>query len=444
MRNGRPDAIEAIYEQFRIFHGDAARTGAYERLVENVGRLAATAGDARTLQVWPAARGPILPGTYQAIGEHEAEHFAGQTDALRGVWIFTLSAEHFKEWLPRQIVLPAALVDLGLFGWLFRRAVADVCKTEHFERRCMLEHTPTYCADVAAALVNHTTPPVPPDVDDWLRALIAKHAHTVAEWPELYCAALICELRAHGRRRREEGGEDCARAISRWWSFDPHHPVPHVLRVCRPTDAELARYSPWRPAWKDKGVEGTKGGTLTFVWNYAEQLDAKEFVKGEVAYEQFTVDAGTLTVIDMSAISNHAGKSTLVRIGETVRLCRGLVAKLQWKAGTFAKRYACFNNEGDQLQYFDGRNVVNEKCDICTFHCEFECYMRTCYKVVASKRKKVDEMLCRICYLRLGPDSSAQFERWRHGDRQGVSEVESAAIAAMRSIAEDRAEPDSA
>ena len=306
MRNGRPDAIEAIYQQFRTFPGDAACSGAYERLVENVGRLAATAGDARTLQVWPAARGPIPPGTYQAIGEHEAEHFAGQTDALRGVWIFTLSAEHFKEWLPRQIVLPAALVDLGLFGWLFRRAVADVCKTEHFERRCMLEHTPTYCADVAEALVKHTTPPVPPDVDDWLRALIAKHAHTVAEWPELYCAALICELRAHGRRRREEGGEDCARAISRWWSFDPDHPVPHVLRVCRPTDAELARYRPWRPALKDKGVEGTKGGTLTFVWNYAEQLDAEEFVKGEVAYEQFTVDAGTLTVIDMSAISNHA------------------------------------------------------------------------------------------------------------------------------------------
>ena len=70
--------------------------------------------------------------------------------------------------------------------------------------------------------------------------------------------------------------------------------------------------------------------------------------------------------------------------------------------------------------------------------------MRTCYKVVASKRKKVDEMLCRICYLRLGPDSSAQFERWRHGDRQDVSEVEGAEIAAMRSIAADRAEPDSA
>ena len=108
MRNGRPDAIEAIYKQLRTFHGDAACSGAYERLVENVGRLAATAGDSRTLQVWPAARGPIEPGTYQAIGQHDSEHAAGATDTLRGVWIFTASAAHFREWLPRQIPLPTS------------------------------------------------------------------------------------------------------------------------------------------------------------------------------------------------------------------------------------------------------------------------------------------------------------------------------------------------
>jgi hypothetical protein len=217
-----------------------------------------------------------------------------------------------------------------------------------------------------------------------------------------------------------------------------------VLRVSRPTDAELATYSRWRPARKDEGVHGTKGGTLTFGWNYADQLDAAEFVQGEVAYEQFTVDAGTLTVIDMNALTNHAGQITVVHTGESVRLCRGLVAKLQWKDGTFAKRYAYFNNEGDQLQYFNGRKMVNEKCDVCTFHCEFECYIGTFLKREGSRRKKVEEMLCRICYLRLGPDSSAQckFERWRHGKRQGVSEVESAAIAAMRSIAADGADSD--
>ena len=52
MRNGRPDAIEAIYEQFRIFHGDAARTGALGPGGEGIVKICVKLHESHVARAW--------------------------------------------------------------------------------------------------------------------------------------------------------------------------------------------------------------------------------------------------------------------------------------------------------------------------------------------------------------------------------------------------------
>jgi hypothetical protein len=84
--------------------------------------------------------------------------------------------------------MPAALADLGQYGTLLRPSVADVIRSAYFARRCAMNDTPTYVADVAAAVKAAELEPSAPDFDVWLQWVIATHAATVERWPQLYCA----------------------------------------------------------------------------------------------------------------------------------------------------------------------------------------------------------------------------------------------------------------
>lgn len=436
VRNGGVDVTQAIYEQFGVFE-PGAPTQHYARLVENLGPLAATAGAGRDLEVWATTRGPVPAGTYQAIGETNAEHMAGATESHRGIFVLTVSYVENSDWIARQLALAPAVLDLTLLGWLLRRSVVEACKTAYFRQRCLLEHTPTYCNDVAEALANGKLPPDAPDFDVWLRDLIAEHGESVVHWGVLYCAALLRELTAHGRRRRHEE-PSMARVVANWHAYEESHPGPHLLRVDTPTETELARYERWMPVHGDEGVVGKKGGVLTYEWDWAAQLvDNTRFEREEVAFERFTVQCGELSIVDARAFPNQAGRTTVVRAGETACLVRGFTGKLKWK-GRFVKAYAYFNDAGQQLGLCVGGTTQEDtRCDECNFHCEVETYLRT---IPQAGKRRHEVVLCRICYLRFGPGPEANseaFVRSRYGEQEDVTDAERAAIAALKQMAKD-------
>ena len=381
----------------------------------------------------------MQPGTYQTIADRDSEHGAGPSKRHRGVFVFTLCFEELVGWIAKQIALPSAVLDLGLIGWLFRRLVVEACETPHFTNRCLLEHSSTYTNEVADALVQNEQPPTPPDFPVWLRELIAAHGRSMQEWGELYCAALLRELTAHGHLRRRDG-RSCARTVANWLAYDARHPVPHVLRVEAPSDEELAGYTTWRPRHSDHGVSGKREGMLTYHWSYEKEFDEQKagrgtrFQRHEVAYELFTVTEGEVTIVDAQALPTHAGHKTVVKRGQAVWLCRGFKGRLQWKDGQLEKKYAYFNDAGEQLGGFlNGTGELDdERCDTCKFHCEWESYVR--------KTRAQEVMRCRMCYLRFGPTCSEGFVRSRHGKPEDVTDAERAAVVALKLTATEPAD----
>ena len=153
-----------------------------------------------------------------------------------------------------------------------------------------------------------------------------------------------------------------------------------------------------------------------------------------------SVLSGELSIVDARGYNNQAGRTTVVRAGETACLARGFSGKLKWK-GTgprLVKAYAYFNDAGQQLgRCVGGKSQEDARCDECNFHCEVETYLRT-LRVHGKRSHEV--VLCRICYLRFGPGPNANseaFVRSRYGEQEDVTDAERAAIAALKQMAKD-------
>ena len=422
--------------QFLALHGGRAPSREWRNQLASIGPLAATAEEANN-ERWPMAAGPVAEGTYQVISGRRAEHYARETAQLRVIFVLCVSLVPRHDWIAKQLAMPAALADLGQFGTLLRPSVAAVCRTAFFARRCAMNNRPTYVADVAAAVKAAELGPSPPDFDVWLQWVIATHAATIESWPELYCAAFLLELSAHGRRRRGEE-PSLARIVNGWTSWSDDHPGVHVRRVGPPSPSALEHFRTWRPTInKADKVTGKKGGTARFRWNSHEQLPP---AGKNVVSEIFVVVRGEVTITDLACFEGHIGRQTVIKKGEAAQLCLGLDCELSWKDGTnFEKLYGYFNDAGEQVGS-GAEDAVN--CDACGFHCVAEVYVGKGGKGKGKgkgkdvKAREVD--LCRICYLRLGPAEAStafSFSRRSHGAAAPVSDAEGTAIAALKRFA---------
>ena len=413
-------------EQFRALHGGRAPSREWRNQLQRIGPLAATADEANT-ETWPMAAGPVAEGTYQVISGAGAEHWATKTALLRVIFVLCVSLVARHGWIAKQLAMPAALADLGQYGMLLRPSVAAVCRTAFFARRCVVNDTPTYVADLTAAVAAAAPEPSVPDFEVWLQWVIATHAATIQTWPQLYCAAFLLELSAHGRRRRGEE-PSLARVVSGWRSWSHDHPGVHLRRVAAPSASSLKHFRTWRPTINvEEGVTGKRNGTARYRWASRAQLPP---AGKNVVSEIFVVESGAVTITDLGCHDGHIGRTTVIKEGEAAQLCLGLVCDLAWKDGTnFAKRYGYFDDAGEQVGSFAADAV---SCDACEFHCEAEVYVGN----RIGKGKPVD--LCRICYLRLGPTEAStgfSFTRSSHGAAAPVTAAEEAAIAALKRFA---------
>ena len=426
VRNKRGDWAGSMEEQFEALHGGRAPSREWRTQLASLGPLAATAEEANN-ERWPMAAGPVAEGTYQVISGARAEHYARETALLRVIFVLCVSLVARHGWIAKQLAMPAALADLGQYGTLLRPSVAAVCRTAFFARRCVVNDTPTYVADLTAAVAAAAPEPSVPDFEVWLQWVIATHAATIQTWPQLYCAAFLLELSAHGRRRRAEE-PSLARVVSGWRSWSHDHPGVHLRRVAAPSASSLKHFRTWRPTINKKdGAMGKKGGTARFRWDSRAQLPP---AGKNVVSEIFVVESGAVTITDLACPEGHVGRTTVIKEGEAAQLCLGLVCDLAWKDGTnFAKRYGYFDDAGEQVGSFAADAV---SCDACEFHCEAEVYVGN----RIGKGKPVD--LCRICYLRLGPTEAStgfSFTRSSHGAAAPVTPAEEAAIAALKRFA---------
>ena len=413
-------------EQFRALHGGRAPSREWRNQLQRIGPLAATADEANT-ETWPMAAGPVAEGTYQVISGAGAEHYARETALLRVIFVLCVALEPRDVWIAKQLAMPAALADLGQYGTLLRPSAAAVCRTAYFARRCAMNDTPTYVADLTAAVAAAAPEPSVPDFEVWLQWVIATHAATIQTWPQLYCAAFLLELSAHGRRRRGEE-PSLARVVSGWRSWSLEHPGVHLRRVPAPSASRLKHFRTWRPTINvEEGVTGKRNGTARYRWASRAQLPP---AGKNVVSEIFVVESGAVTITDLACHDCHVGRTTVIKEGEAAQLCLGLVCDLAWKDGTnFAKRYGYFDDAGEQVGSFAADAV---SCDACEFHCEAEVYVGN----RIGKGKPVD--LCRICYLRLGPTEAStgfSFTRSSHGAAAPVTAAEEAAIAALKRFA---------
>ena len=415
-------------------HGGQAPSREWRNQMQGLGPLAATAEEANT-ERWPMAAGHVAAGTYQVISGARAEHYARETHLLRVIFVCCVSLVPRRGWIARQLAMPAALADLGQYGTLLRPSVAAVIRSAYFARRCAMNDTPTYVADLAAAVAKADAEPSVPDFDVWLQWVIATHAATIQSWAQLYCAAFLLELSAHGRRRRGEE-PSLARVVHGWTSWSKNHPGVHVRRVDPPPASGLEHFRTWRPTInKKEKVVGKNGGTARFRWISDEQLPP---AGKNVVSEIFVVVRGEVTITDHACFEGHIGRQTVIKEGEAAQLCLGLDCELSWKDGTnFEKLYGYFNDAGEQAGS-GAEDAVN--CDACGFHCVAEVYVGKGGKGKGKgkdvKAREVD--LCRICYLRLGPAEAStafSFTRRSHGAAAPVSDAEGTAIAALKRFA---------
>ena len=146
-------------EQFEALHGGRAPSREWRTQLARLGRLAATAEEANN-ERWPMAAGPVAEGTYQVISGARAEHYARETALVRVIFVLCVALEPRDVWIAKQLAMPAALADLGQYGTLLRPSAAAVCRTAFFARRCAVNDTPTYVADLTAAVAAATPAPV--------------------------------------------------------------------------------------------------------------------------------------------------------------------------------------------------------------------------------------------------------------------------------------------
>ena len=454
--------------------------------------------DEGDLEAHLLAWGPVPAGTWQAIGDVGVVHHGPATDALRVIIVLVLTVKSDDGWKAVQYAGPSVLLSgsnaLGLVRW----RVVDEIATYFFQNRTKLEGATyeTYmgwlgqqrkdfdATHVRAALAEDEdlSTPERPDFLPWLAEMLGAQRwhYTVHGWNALYAMAFISEVVDHAAVARgdvrllEEHVDDFERPntnarnhvrklrfseeqVSTWqhkWQpvYDAQHEANSEECACESCSSQaVGGY-----ALEAQGVEPCGNGRLRFRWVTEEQLPP------DVYGEAFRIESGALTVCSK-------GEDDLVfQTGETGVLHAGFDGFLCWQDGAdFRKAYEYL----DAAKRPHGNQTT---CDSCGLGCGDEYYSWTeaadtdCATMTNATLSNVCRRLglpvsgtkavlqgrisaanggslilaaeskdiCRVCYLKCGPDWAAQMCDAvlcnRHGSPLPLSDAEQARVEHFR------------
>jgi hypothetical protein len=454
--------------------------------------------DEGDLEAHLLAWGPVPAGTWQAIGDVGVVHHGPATDALRVIIVLVLTVKSDDGWKAVQYAGPSVLLSLSNALGLVKWPVIDEIATYFFQNRTKLEGATyeTYMAwlgeqrkafdatHVRAALAEDEDLSTPdrPDFLPWLAEMLGAQRwhYTVHDWNALYAMAFISEVVDHAAVARgdvrllEEHVDEFERPdttarnhvrklrfseeqVGAWqhkWQpvYDAQHDANSEECECEACSSKVVGgYVP-----EAQGVEQCGNGRLRFRWVTEEQLPP------DVYAEAFRIESGELTVC-------AKGEADLVfRTGETGVLHAGFDGFLYWQEGVdFRKAY----------EYLDAAKRPHGKlttCDSCGLGCGDESYSwkeaadtdcatmtnaalsdvcrRLGLRVTGNKAGLQERIraandgsltlaaeskdICRVCYLKCGPDWAAQMcgavRRYRSGSPLPLSDAEQARVEHFR------------
>ena len=451
--------------------------------------------DEGDLEAHLLAWGPVPAGTWQAIGDVGVVHHGPATDALRVIIVLVLTVKSDDGWKAVQYAGPSVLLSgsnaLGLVRW----RVVDEIATNFFQNRTKLEGA-TYEAymgwlgkqrkvfdatHVRAALAEDEdlSTPERPDFLPWLAEMLGAQRwhYTVHCWNALYAMAFIAEVVHHAAVARGDVRllEEHVDAFER-----PNTNARNHVRKLRFSDEQVGGWQhKWQPVYDAQheansdecacgacssqveggyardaqGVESCANGRLRFHWVTEEQLPP------DVYGEAFCIKSGELTVCSKDEAD------LVFRLGETGVLHAGFEGFLCWQAGVeFRKAYEYL----DATKRPHGNQIT---CDSCGLGCGDEYYSWTeaagtdcgartmtnaalidvCRRLglqVSGAKATLQERIrnangslilaaeskdmCRVCYLKCGPDWAVQMcgavRRYRHGSPLPLSDAEQARV----------------
>ena len=489
------DAVESQRVAYRAACGSAP-TREWEADANIMAELAAVGdADEEDLETHFLSWGPVPAGTWQAIGDKGVVHYGPGTDALRVIIVLVLTVKSDDKWEAVQHAVPSVLLSgsnaLGLVKW----RVVDEIATRYFQNRTKLDGA-TYEAYMdwlgrqrqafeakhrrsALAEDEDLSTPEKPDFLPYLAELLGAQRwhYTVHAWIALFAMAFISEVVDHAAVARgdelllEDYVEEFERPttntrshvrklkfspehVGRWqhrWEpvFDAQHKAKNDKCVCEACSSPVVEgYS--REA---EGVERCPktGGWLRYHWDTQERLPP------DVYGEAFRIERGSLTV-------RSPGEADLVfEAGETGVLHAEFAGELRWQEEVgLRKAYehlgatkrphgnaftcdTCGLGCGDE--YYSWAEAASNCSDMINDQLKEVC--RRLGKPVSGKKSELlgrireanndslivaqeSKELCRVCYLKRGPDWAAgkldAVRRYRHGNELPLSQAEQSRV----------------